>query len=475
MTQERYIDRIRDKRSVWLEGERVPDVTSNPLLSDTVACIQAYYDLHHASDVKEIMTCRRDGEDFSTSFLIPRTKRDLRKKREAYLMAAELSFGMLGRTPDFVNSCLAAIASMHRVLDTGANRIRFGENALNYYLNCRRRNLFAAHAAINPQIDRSKSLSEQTNDFAGVRVVSESPEGIVVKGAKMIATLAPIADEILIFNMPGLQRGDEDFALAFAAPATQENMKLICRKPLVHRRTSLVDHPISNKFDEMDAFVVFEESFIPWDRVFVYKDVEKSNQFFDKTFARHHSGHQGIVRSLSKAKFLVAVSIALAKLIKVDHFVNIQERLGRLTSCIELVKGAIELSESQASKNDAGVICPNIDAIQAIRYHFPLMYKQMIETVQSLVGGSMMAVPHSSELDGINGETLEACLSNGDGSSQDRVKLLNLAWDVSGDGFGQRQYVYEMYHAGDPMRIASQHFLNYQKDDLQTLVERAFA
>ncbi len=133
-------------------------------------------------------------------------------------------------------------------------------------------------------------------------LTSFNDKGIIVSGAKMIVTLAPIADELLVFNMPGLQAGDEDYALAFSVPVTAKGLKLTCRKPLQHQDYNLFDHPIANLFDESDAYMVFTDVFIPWEDVFVYRDIEKSNSFYDKTRIRNHNGHQGIVRGLSKAE-----------------------------------------------------------------------------------------------------------------------------------------------------------------------------
>ncbi len=116
-------------------------------------------------------------------------------------------------------------------------------------------------------IDRSKALGAQEHDFAGVHVVSYDASGIVVKGAKMIVTLAPIADELLIFNMPGLKAGDEDYAVAFTLPVNSPGLKVICRKPLVKEGYDTFDDPLTNQFDEIDAYLLLDEVFIPWDRV----------------------------------------------------------------------------------------------------------------------------------------------------------------------------------------------------------------
>ena len=394
---------------------------------------------------------------------------DLRKKQRFYKVIANLSYGKCGRTPDFVNAILVALSSLGTILKSGDNR-NFYQNVVDYYYFCKKNNFFVCHGSINPQIDRSAALSVQENTYCGVRVVDYNNQGIFVSGAKMIVTLAPITDEMLIFNMPGLKPGDEDYANAFAIPTCTSGIKIICRKSFAKPGFSQFDYPLSYNFDEIDAYVLFENVFVPWERVFVFKDVNLSNAFFDKTYARHHSGHQDIVRAQSKAEFLVGVAIKLAEGLGLSGFINIQEKLGEMISYLELVKGAILLSEETAEEID-GVMTPNIKPIQALRYTFPKMYQNMIQYIQSLAAGSMLSTPYRNDFLTENGDCLKQVLRNTQLSADERTKLLNLAWDVTGDSFGQRQLVYETCHAGDPMRIAAQQYLNHDHNKLRKIID----
>ncbi|WP_253907606.1 4-hydroxyphenylacetate 3-hydroxylase family protein [Bacillus sp. WMMC1349] len=466
-----YFERLKCMKNVYLNGEQVNDLLAEPAFKGAAQAMQTYYDLQ--KDEPETH-CFRDeqGNYAPISLMVPKTIEDLRRKRKSYKAIADISFGMLGRTPDFINAALSTLYAHSHFLgmDQYAD---YQNNAVEYYKFVKNKNLFIGHGAINPQIDRSVSLGEQTNEFAGVHVVSHDVNGITVSGAKMIVTLAPIADELLVFNMPGLRPGDEKYAIAFALPVQTPGAKIICRKTTVKPTLSQFDHPLANRFDEMDAYLVLENVHIPWNRVFIFRDVEKSNLFYDRTFIRHHTGHQGIVRGVSKAELLTGVAIKLAKMLKLDQFVNVQEKLGELTSSVELLKASIILSEETAHLNEKGIITPNIHTIQAIRYHFPKMYEKMIKHIQSLAAGSMLATPLLQDFLSENGDMLMAALSTGEFDGQERTKLLNLAWDVSGDSFGQRQLVYEYYHAGDPMRIAANHYLAYEKEEMLEMVDRA--
>ncbi|MDC9607146.1 4-hydroxyphenylacetate 3-hydroxylase family protein [Xenorhabdus griffiniae] len=462
MLKENYLRRLKVPRQVYIDSRLVTDVSNETSFQGAINSIAQYYHLQESQP--DIFTYQENGVAYHISTLAPSNHEDLKRKRESYKAVADLSFGMLGRTPDFINCALAAMARNAHVLGSG-QFADFSDNAVRYYEKCRRNHLFIGHGAVNPQIDRGISLGSQENSYCGVRVVSSDEKGIIVSGAKMIVTLAPIADELLVFNMPGLVPGDEDYAIAFAVPVTAAGVKLICRKSLQHADYSLFDHPVANLFDESDAYMVFDDVFIPWSDVFVFRDVEKSNAFYDKTRIRNHNGHQGIVRGLSKAELLTGVAIELAEKMGLTGFLNVREQLGEMTSCLELVRGAILLAEQDAIyEND--LLNPSIHAIQAVRYHFPKWYQRMVNIIQSLSAGSMLAVPHQGDFSNENAPVIRESLRTTSLNASDRCFLLNLAWDLSGDGFGQRQMVYEKYHAGDPIRIAAMHYATYPKDGI---------
>ena len=454
-----YLERLRQPRQVWFNGALVEDVTQVPAFASSIAAIGRYYALQdERPDVH--MGFGDDGEAVPISLTAPLTHAHLEKKRQNFKEVADVSFGMLGRTPDFMNSAVMAIGVHNEVLGRGEHA-DFRQNARDYWRHSCRQNLFIGHGSINPQIDRSVSIAQTGHSHAGVYVVNQDGSGIVVSGAKMILTLAPLADELLIFNMPGLQPGDEAFAVAFAIPVTAPGLKLICRKSFHKTGYTTFDHPLANNFDEIDSYLILEETFVPWERVFVFRDVAKSNAFYDKTYARNHTGHQGVVRGLSKAELAAGVALRLAEDLGLSAASAVQEQLGEIVSYLEIAKALVARSETEAAMSEAGVITPDIVAIQSIRWNFPRMYHRILEIIRSLAPGSMLAVPHDADFAGANGPALTAALGSAKLAARERVKLLNLAWDLVGDGFGQRQLTYEYYHAGEPSRISAGQYRNY--------------
>lgn len=450
-----------DGRIVYINGSLVEDVLSIPILSSTYEYVCKYYSMQKEY---EHHTYTEEGERYSKTFYPPKSKKDLEEKRQVYYDISNESHGMLGRTPDFLNPGLMSLYFHSEFL--GENEYtNFTNNAKNYYNYTKENDIFVSHASINPQIDRSKQISDLENKYSGVYVKNYDKSNIYVSGAKMIVTLSPLADELLIFNMPGLKSGDENYAIAFSIPVNTKGIKIISRKTIDKPNFSNFDYPLSNSMEEIDAYVIFDEVQIPWERVLVFKDIEKSNQFFDKSKIRHHTGHQDITRGLVKLEFLTGTVIELANILGLDKFINIQEELGYLTSSIELVKGSVHLCEENAEYSK-GILNPDIVAIQSVRYHLPFIYKRGIDLLQKLAAGSMLSIPTHKDYKNENAPILKESLKSSLSTSEYRTKLLNLSWDITGEAFGQRQKVYEYYHAGDPMRIGANHYLSYDKEKI---------
>jgi 4-hydroxyphenylacetate 3-monooxygenase len=466
-----YSERLNDGRRVLLNGRYIEDVAQHVAFSGAVESVAAYYALQ--KDDPEVNCAVLDcGTSVPISLRPPASQADLAANRASYKAVADVSHGMLGRTPDFMNAVIMAIG-MHSEILGDAGPISYAENARRYHRDCCRTNRFVAHASINPQVDRTVQLGKSDCQFVGVHAVDENKDGIVVRGAKMIATLAPIADELLIFNMPGLVPGDERFAVAFAIPVSTPGVTLVCRKSIHHAGYSQFDHPLANRFDEIDSYVLFEDVKVPWDRVFVYRDVGRSNAFYDATFARQHGGHQGNVRGLAKGELAVGTALQLAEAFEMTGQPAIQESLGRLASDMEVLRSLIHLSEAAAVTSPAGVVTPSVTAIQSFRLTFPNIYRNALEVIRSLVPGSMLSVPSDADFSGDLGATLMAALGTKVSGARKRSQLLNLAWDLVGDAFGQRQLTYEFYHAGAPGIIAKGQFRNYGWDRERGAVAKA--
>ena len=395
-----YIDGLRKyPKDVWISGRKVSDIPGDVAFRRPVAAMATIYDCQVDPDLRDKMVYRPDdsGDVAGLSFLIPRSRAELEQRREAMRIWAHATFGLMGRSPDYLNTLLAAMADALDYFAEG--KAEYAENVLNYYRLCRDKDLFLTHAIVNPQVDRSKSSSQQADEYAHLRVVEESEDGLIVRGAKMLATHGPTADEILVYPLPfSLRPGEEKYALAFGIPTASRGLRFICREPYDAGDQSQWDHPLGSRFEEPDAIAVFNDVLIPWDRVFLYGDVKLGNAFFPRTRLQCHTGHQTAVRGLAKCRFITALAISQTRAVKTDSFLHVQEQLGECLGYPELIEGAILLSEQKAEVTPRGTLRPALEPLQAVRYHLPRFYERMVQVTQVLGAGSIISSPTQADL-----------------------------------------------------------------------------
>jgi 4-hydroxyphenylacetate 3-monooxygenase oxygenase component len=469
-----YISRLKAQpREVWIAGRKVTDVTADEAFRRPIAAMASLYDCQAVPDLRSTMTYRdEDGGESGLSFIIPRSQDDLVRRRKAMRVWAEATFGTMGRSPDFLNTVLMAMADEPGVFaDLGQ---QFADNVQRYYRYCRDNDLFLTHTLVNPPIDRSKSAGQQTDPYTYLGIVNESADGLIVRGAKMLATHGPTADEIMVYPLPySVRPGDDKYALAFAIPASTPGLRFICREPFDDGTQSSWDHPLGARFEEPDAVAVFDDVLVSWDRVFLYGNAALANAMFARTRLQSHSGHQTAVRGLVKCQFMTALAVALSRSVKTDGFIHVQEQLGECISALQLIEGAIVLSEQNAEVSEHGTYRPALPPLQALRYHIPRFYERMVRLTQVLGAGGILANPTEADLRAEIGADIHRYYRGADRDAEAKIRLSKLAWDATGTQFGQRQLQYERYYAGDPVQMGASIYSMLDHTALLAMVERA--
>ncbi len=275
LTGEEYLESLRDGREVWFHGEKVKDVTTHPAFRNSARSIARLYDALHDEKTKGILTRETDtgsGGYTHKFFVVPRSTQELIESRDAIVEWAKLTYGQMGRSPDYKASFMATL---------GANPDYYGEyadNARRWYKEVQEKNLFLNHAVINPPVDRHKPLDAVKDVF--VKVEEETSEGVIVSGAKMVATSSALTHYNFVATTTPVPT--EDMAIVFICPMNTPGVKLVSRAS--YEMTAAVmgspfDYPLSSRFDENDAVLVFERALIPWDCILIYKDLHKANNF----------------------------------------------------------------------------------------------------------------------------------------------------------------------------------------------------
>jgi 4-hydroxyphenylacetate 3-monooxygenase len=455
-TGQQYINGLKEQeREVWLGGERVRDVTSHPGLAGGARAIAMLYDMQHDAKLRDAMTyvSPTTGDRVGLSFIIPRTREDLEKRRVMMLNWARATCGMMGRSPDFMNVTYSAWAGAADFF--GQGRAEFGKNMVRYYEHLRENDICLTHALINLQRSRNVSGVFNLQEGTALEVVRETDAGIIVRGARILATLGPLADEIAVYS-PRLGRhaeGHSPFAVSFAIPCGAKGLRFLCRESF-DPGGSRFDHPLATRFEEMDCIVFFDDVLVPWERVFLLGDVERLNATANATHSSVHSAHQGAAKNLAKCEFVLGVALLMTQALGNAHLPQVEERIGELMLTTQLTRACVRAAEADAKLDDWGVMCPDPLLAESPRNLFMTAYPRMIEIVQLLGSSSFLLTPSEKDFKGPLRDHIEQYLATDSTAAKDRVKLFRLAWDLAGSTFGSRQVLYERFFASDPLTRA---------------------
>jgi 4-hydroxyphenylacetate 3-monooxygenase len=472
-TGKEFLYQLRENQGeIWIDGERVKDVTTHPATRNAAHSLAHLYDLQHDPTLRETMTyiSPTSGERVGMSFLEPQTTNDLHRRSAMFQVWARYTGGMMGRTPDYLNSSYMALNAASSYF--AANRPAFAENIRRYYKYIRENDLCLTHTLVNPQSNRSVDIHEQADLFLAAGVVRETDAGLIIRGCRMLATLAPLSEEITVFPIIVPREPDKTsrYAYAFSIPSNTPGLKFICRESFDIGR-SRYDHPLSNRFEELDAIVVFDDVLVPWERVFLYGDTELCNDVYGKTGSIIHMMHQITAKNIVKTEFLLGIACSIVESIQIGYFQHVQEKVAEIITNLETMKALLRASEIDGALNEYGLMTPArapLDA--AVRGLYPRLYPRMIEIIQLLGASGLMAIPTEADLNGPEGSTIDRYMQSAKDNASDRIRLFRLAWDVTSSSFGARQVLYERFFFGDPVRTAGKFSMSYDKQPAMNYV-----
>ena len=450
-----YIAGLRDAREVWLGGQRIGDVTEHPLLRPVIEATAHLYDMQHQPAHRDLLTFESEvvGERIGRAFQSPRTQADLVVRREAIALWMRESCGFLGRAPDFLNTLILGMKEKSSYFGRQSPDRQAAIEG--YYRYIARKDLFLTHVFHEPQNDRAKRRSEQPDPAVPLRVIEQNTKGLIVSGAKIVATAAPYADEVLIWpQVPNWGPGDESYALACAIPVASPGLKVFCRASFT-RPGLTADYPISSRFDEIDSVLVFDRVLVPWDRVFLHNDLKLMSGMYAGIRVRELTAHQTNVRLQVKLEFFYALLVRMAESIGVENMPAVMISLGEAATYVEIIRAAVLAGEYSAKIDpENGVLYPDYSSLVVGRLMGPRFYPEFMQKIRRLGASGLMQVPGSmAEFDSPIGGDLERIYRGARISAREKVMLARLAWDICGSELGSRHALYEMYYAGDPDQI----------------------
>ena len=447
------LERLRHRPpALWYRGEPVADATTHPAFRGGVSTLAELYDLQWRHSDVCLFESPSTGRPVARSFLLPHTAPDLASISRAMAVWAQHTHGMMGRVPDYLNRALSAYAAGAAFFAAGEPR--FGSNAQRLHAELRDQDLCLTHSLIPPQANRAVGPSQQADPFLAARVKTETDSGLVIRGCRMLATL-PIADAIMVMPSTLLKSSADDapYAFGFIIPSDTPGLRFICRESVDYGRSHF-DHPLSSRFEEMDALVVFDDVRVPWENVLLYRDVERCNTVYARTGAAAGMAHQVVVKNIAKTEFVLGLASLLVSSIGVETYQHIQEKLAEIWVTLETMRAFLRAAEADAVVDEWGVLRPAWNPLDAARNLFPRLYPRMIEILQQIGASGLVAMPTEQDLGGPLVEDIRRYYQAARADAFERIPLFRLAWDTALSAFAGRQVLYERFFFGDPVRMA---------------------
>lgn len=446
-----HLASLRDGRAIYIDGQLVADHTRHPAFRNAVRSAASLYDLQASPSQAERMTFESPtGVRVSRTWELPTSAAQLKSRRAALEAMAVHTCGMLGRSPDHVGSALSA---MYMGIDLFERYDPARAGALrDYYAYARDRDLYLSYVIVSPQADRSRGTSEQAAEYLACGVCDEDAEGITLKGAKMLGTAVPLANEIMVAAIQPLKPGEERYSVTAMVPLNARGVKLFSRKSYEAAAGSVFDNPLAARFDENDCVVYFDEVKVPWERVFVHNDVRMAQDQWHAIPTHVYQNYQCQIRLMVKLRFLLGVARKIADTNGITAFPSVRETLGQLAAEVTMVEGLV--AGMEAAGNFYGKYwIPNRRMLYGAQVLTQQLYPNFIKTIRELAGGGLIMVP--SSVADLQSETTADYVVRFQSSpvtdAIGRVKLMKLAWDALGSEFASRHLQYEMFYAGAPL------------------------
>lgn len=446
LTGEQYKASLRDGREVYYRGERIEDVTTHPITRGAVAQLAAVYDAQHAPETRDILTyVREDGQRVTKGWMLPRSHEELLSRRESAEWIAKQSFGTFGRHLDMAP--LTQVGALANVGVFRADQPRHADNIGRYVRGAQDANRMIAGCFVDPQGKRAKRRSKEstfeeiqpgTGFPSTLRVTREDSTGFWVSGPKAVGTALVYSQDCYVASVPG-KAPEESFW--FIIPVGSSGLRFVCRDTVADLHESRFEHPLAGRGDEVDAMVLFEDVFVPWERVFSY----------GTSTVMHQYGQIGVleywytlIRATVKAELIAAVVQMVIDTLDTGSLQLVRQTAAEVNQWAIALRAFLDASEAKGALNAEGVWMPSSMPITAGRAYHIEQYPRILHILQELCGqGSMMRLSEADYDHPEIGPRMQWFMEGEGLGAKDKAKLFNLVWDLSGDGYGARTELFE--------------------------------
>lgn len=415
MTGDDYRASLRDGRRIFYDGELVEDVTTHPRMQGSVDLIADGYDAY----------VEQGSDAFVEAYQAPRSSAELRSRLEL-LTKWDTS---LVTTLESLNALRTAAGRIGETDPPYAQRIE------DYVQWCQVNDVRCVQTISDAKGHRALSPAKQDDPDVYTRVVEQRPDGVVLRGAKLHISAAAVTHELVVMPTKMMRAGEEQWSIACAVPVNAPGVTIL-NTSISPRLDELDEHPYSKTRSMPEGFVVFDDVFVPNERIFLNGEVEHSATFAHSLGLWQRAG--GIAHMAKNYDLLVGLAQLLAEANGTERIAHIKDKIAEMVIHATLVRSGFEAAVTNVSTTPEGWVTPNELYTNAAKFFGAREFPRMLSLIHDIGGGAIVTAPLPGDL--VNPETrplVEKYMRTMEGvSGEYRTRLFHAVRDITASDFG---------------------------------------
>lgn len=445
-TPQQYIDSLKDNRTVYYRGEQVPDVTTHPVIEKAVhhACLD--FEMAEDPAYRDLSVVTEGGDTYSRYFKIPANNDDLLKRSQLIEAATALGKTLVVLVKEIGTDALFALHRVSRQVDR-KHETDYHQRVEAFYRHCRDNDLAISVAQTDVKGDRSAGPLNQPDPDMYTRIVERRPDGIVVRGAKIHTSCTTNVNEVIVLPTRAMSEADKDYALAFAIPVDTPGLKLVA-SPYGGSAKSEFDAPLSAERKMMETITIFDDVFVPWERVFLAGEHDFAGALA-LGFVEYHR-FTAVSYKLPLVDALIGSALLMADMNGISKAAHVRDKLIWLISYAETLRALTEMAAIRGAADEHGIFAPDALTTNMAKYHFAHNYHEALQHVQDIAGGMLVTGPGVEDFASPEtGDLLRKYLAGRAGvDGEARTRAMNMVSDLTTGDFGGYHAVLAIHAEG---------------------------
>jgi len=457
---EDYVASLNDGRVTYWDGENIADITKHPRFRVPIALTAKDYEY----DDPKLGALRRykaeDGSDAHRIYQIPRSSEDLAKRIEL------LAHTSIGTAVSGVYMALMSVKDQVALVNPS-----YAQNIERMYRYCRDNDLRAAEVITDPKGDRKRRAHEQDDPDLYVRIIERRSDGIVVRGAKLHITAASVIHELVVMPTKGMRQDENAYAVSFSIPVNSKGVSIINRN-FAPAELNAFDYPASSHHSMPEGFVVFDDVFVPWERVFLAGEVQLASKLAQSLGLWERTG--GVIGAVEQSELFVGLAQLVTEMQGKESDAVAQASIAELITYAQMLKMSLDYACSHFETTETGMVYPNTLAINAAKYYYAANYHQHVKYLHDLSGGLVLTLPSEADLrNPESGKYIRKYLhTKANVDIETRMRVYNLIRDLTADAYGGWNFVVALQAGGG---LSAQRFMMNRTYDIAGAKAKALA